>query len=72
MSQSAVQGVDEQQVNADARKELLLLELWSRRFEPVTETQPSPIDISIARFDRCQCRRYHCDGRIRLRTSWSP
>jgi len=41
-------GLIEQQVNADARKELLLLELWSRRFEPVTETQPSPIDISIA------------------------
>jgi hypothetical protein len=40
--------VIEQQVNADARKELLLLELWSRRFEPVTGTQPSPIDISIA------------------------
>ena len=38
----------EQQVNADARKELLLRELWSRRFEPVPDTEPAPIDISIA------------------------
>lgn len=43
-----------QQANSDARKEQFFLELWSRRFDPTTATQPNanagnvPIDISIA------------------------